>query len=312
MTADVTADGAPRSGHAHVDEEIRRQPGSWTRAAALLPELGGVLPAAGERVAVVGCGTSWFMAAAYAMLREAAGAGETDAFAASQFPAHRDYDRVMAISRSGTTSEVLAAVRASRAPVVAITSVAGTPVAEAAAEAIVLDFADERSVVQTVFATTTLMLLRCSLGQSPEPVVEQATAVLDGRFAPPPMTGDAHQFGFLGQDWSYGVAQEAALKMREAARLWTESYPQMEYRHGPIAIAAPGRAVWIFGRPVDGIGADVAATGAELVDDDLDPVADLVRVQLLAVARARALGLDPDRPRHLTRSVVLGAERSGT
>ena len=42
---------------------------------------------------------------------------------------------------------------------------------------------------------------------------------------------------------------------------------------------------------------DVAATGATVVDDDLDPVADLVRAQLLAVRRAEAAGLDPDRPR---------------
>jgi fructoselysine-6-P-deglycase FrlB-like protein len=79
----------------------------------------------------------------------------------------------------------------------------------------------------------------------------------------------------------------------------------MEYRHGPVAIAEPGRAVWVFGRPVTGLADDVRRTGALLVDDDLDPVADLVRAQLLAVARAEAAGLDPDRPRSLTRSVVL-------
>jgi fructoselysine-6-P-deglycase FrlB-like protein len=101
------------------------------------------------------------------------------------------------------------------------------------------------------------------------------------------------------------VAQEAALKLREAAQLWTESYPQMEYRHGPISIAQPGRAVWVLGSPVPGIAADVAATGALLVDADLDPVADLVRAQLLAVHRAQAAGLNPDQPRNLTRSVVL-------
>jgi glucosamine 6-phosphate synthetase-like amidotransferase/phosphosugar isomerase protein len=42
------------------------------------------------------------------------------------------------------------------------------------------------------------------------------------------------------------------------------------------------------------------------VESALDPLADLVRVQRLAVARAAARGLDPDLPRHLTRSVVLG------
>jgi fructoselysine-6-P-deglycase FrlB-like protein len=101
------------------------------------------------------------------------------------------------------------------------------------------------------------------------------------------------------------VAQEAALKLREAAQLWTEAYLQMEYRHGPIAIAEPGRAVWVMGRPVAGLLDDIALTGATIVDDDLDPLADLVRAQLLAAERAERAGLDPDRPRHLTRSVVL-------
>jgi fructoselysine-6-P-deglycase FrlB-like protein len=291
----------------HVDREIRSQPESWARAIALLPDVADVLPARGERVAVIGCGTSWFMAGAYAMAREAAGAGETDFFAASEFPAHRHYDRVVAISRSGTTTEVVRAVEASTAPVVTITALPDGPVAAASAAVVPLTFADEQSVVQTVFATTALMLLRASVGTQLAPVIEQATAVLRGEFPIPAEVANAEQYTFLGQGWAYGLAQEAALKMREAAQLWTESYPQMEYRHGPIAIAAKNRAVWIFGSPVDGIAADIATTGAGLVDGDLDPVADLVRAQLLAIGRAKAAGLDPDLPRHLTRSVMLGS-----
>ena len=131
----------------HVRAEIARQPEAWTRAAGLAPDLTGVLPRSGESVAVIGCGTSWFMAAAYAGLREAAGAGLTDAFAASELPTGRSYDRVVAISRSGTTTEVERVVEAARSPVVAITAVAGTTVATAASDAVVLDFADEQSVV---------------------------------------------------------------------------------------------------------------------------------------------------------------------
>ncbi|WP_414635441.1 SIS domain-containing protein [Actinophytocola sp.] len=281
--------------------EIRRQPESWSRAIGLAAGLTATLPAPGERVAVIGCGTSWYMAAAYAALREETGAGETDAFAASQFPENRNYDRVVAISRSGTTTEVLRALRTARPRTVAITAVGGSPIAELAGEAVVLDFADERSVVQTVFATTALMLLRASLGADLEPVIQQADAVLGQEFT----VELGAQVTFLGDGWAYGVAREAALKLREAAGVWTEAYPQLEYRHGPIAIAEPGRAVWVFGEPAPGIAADVAATGAELIDDALDPVADLVRAQLLAVAWAHERGLDPDRPRGLTRSIVL-------
>jgi fructoselysine-6-P-deglycase FrlB-like protein len=289
----------------HVRAEIARQPEAWARAADLAADLAELLPRPGETVAVIGCGTSWFMAGAYAALREGGGEGRTDAFAASEFPAGRDYDRVVAISRSGTTTEVTRALEATRAPTLAITAVEGTPVCDAAADAVVLDFADEQSVVQTVFASTTLMLLRTSLGAPAGPVIDQARQVLAGTHVLDPAVVGAGQISFLGSGWAYGVAQEAALKLREAAQLWTESYPQMEYRHGPIAVAEPGRAVWVLGTPVPGLAADIRATGAVLVDDDLDPMADLVRAQLLAADRAEAGGLDPDRPRHLTRSVVL-------
>jgi glucosamine 6-phosphate synthetase-like amidotransferase/phosphosugar isomerase protein len=149
------------------------------------------------------------------------------------------------------------------------------------------------------------MLLRASLGESVDAAVAQAREVLDGQHRATPALVSVEQISFLGRHWAYGIAQEAALKLREACRLWTESYPQMEYRHGPIAIAQTGRAVWVMGDPVPGLVEDIRRTGALLVDDDLDPVVDLVRAQMLAVERAEAAGLDPDRPRSLARSVVL-------
>jgi fructoselysine-6-P-deglycase FrlB-like protein len=296
----------------HVSHEIQRQPDAWAQALELSPDVRGALPRQGERVAVIGCGTSWFIATAYAGLRESAGAGETDAFAASQFPASRGYDRVVAISRSGTTTEVLCAIEQSSSPVTALTAVAGSPVANSVEDPIVLDFADEQSVVQTLFATTALMLLRGSLGEPLNHVIDQTRRILEKGTAVPDEIAHAEQFSFLGSGWRYGVAQEAALKMREAAQLWTEAYPQWEYRHGPISIAQPGRAVWIFGNPAPGLPGEISATGAALAQTELDPIADLVRVQELAVRRALARGLDPDRPRSLNRSVVLDGAGNAT
>ena len=57
----------------YVSQEIGLQPQAWAEAQELLAELAGQLPQPGERVAVIGCGTSWFMAAAYASLREIGG-----------------------------------------------------------------------------------------------------------------------------------------------------------------------------------------------------------------------------------------------
>ena len=108
-----------------------------------------------------------------------------------------------------------------------------------------------------------------------------------------PALVDAEQFTFLGRGWTVGLAHEAALKMREASQSWTESYPAMEYRHGPIAIAAPGRVTWHFGEPPEGLAAEVAATGAHFEAGTLDPMAELVRAQRVALARRPRRGPRP-------------------
>ncbi|MFG3241203.1 SIS domain-containing protein [Streptomyces sp. NPDC086796] len=288
-----------------VEIETASQPECWRRAAELARTQSAALPAAGERIAVVGCGTSFYMAQAYAALREESGQGESDAFAASEFPAGRGYDRVVALTRSGTTTEVLELLERLRGTTrtVAITADPNTPVMTAADDIVVLDFADEQSVVQTRFATTLLTLLRAHLGLHTEDVVRDAETAL----AEPLPEGlvDCTQFTFLGRGWTAGLANEAALKMKEASLSWTESYPAMEYRHGPISIATSGTATWMFGTAPEGLEEQVLATGARWVQSGLDPLAELVRVQRLAIARAAARGLDPDSPRHLTRSVVL-------
>ncbi|MER7775013.1 SIS domain-containing protein [Streptomyces sp. NPDC096191] len=289
----------------HVEDELNSQPECWTRAAAEAAGHTAALPAAGERVAVVGCGTSYFMAQSVAALREGAGQGETDAFAASEFPRGRAYDRVVALTRSGTTTEVLellAELKGS-ARTVAITADPRTPVMAAADDVVVLDFADERSVVQTRFATTALTLLRAHLGLHTDAVVADARTALAA--ALPEGLVERTQFTFLGRDWTVGLANEAGLKMREASLSWTEAYPAMEYRHGPISISTAGTATWMFGEAPEGLADQVRDTGAMWVPGELDPLAELVRAQRLAVAVAAARGLDPDRPRHLTRSVIL-------
>ncbi|MGI5441562.1 SIS domain-containing protein [Streptomyces shenzhenensis] len=289
----------------HVEDELNSQPECWTRAAQAAPGHGGALPAAGERVAIVGCGTSYFMAQAAAALREGAGQGETDAFAASEFPYGRSYDRVVALTRSGTTSEVLDLLGRLRGstPTTAVTADPDTPVRTAADDVVVLDFADERSVVQTRFATTALTLLRAHLGLHTDTVVADARTALAAPL--PEGLVDCTQFTFLGRGWTVGLANEAGLKMREAALSWTEAYPAMEYRHGPISITTSTTATWMFGEAPEGLAEQVRGTGGRWIEGTLDPLAELVRAQRLAVAVAARRGLDPDRPRHLTRSVIL-------
>lgn len=289
----------------HVEDELTSQPECWARAAEEAGRHRAVLPEPGERVAIVGCGTSYFMAQAAAVLREAAGQGETDAFAASEFPRGRAYDRVVALTRSGTTTEILDLLGALKGSTrtTAVTADPATPVAAAADDLAVLGFADERSVVQTRFATTALTLLRAHLGLHGDAVVADARTALATPL--PEGLADCGQFTFLGRGWTVGLAHEAGLKMREAALAWTEAYPAMEYRHGPISVTTEGTATWMLGEAPAGLAEQVGATGGLWIQGTLDPLAELVRVQRLAVAVAARRGLDPDRPRHLTRSVIL-------
>ena len=89
--------------------------------------------------------------------------------------------------------------------------------------------------------------------------------------------------------------------------MWTEAYPAMEYRHGPIAVTGPGSVVWLLepgprrARRRGGRGGRAGLAVAR----PKTPLAELVRVHRVAAAIARARGLDPDRPRNLTRSVIL-------
>ena len=285
--------------------EIASQPAMWARGAAQAEASAGLLPAAGERVAAIGCGTSWFICQAYASLRETRGLGETDPFTATEFPMRRRYDRAILLSRSGTTTEVarLAGALAGVTPTLAISAVPGTPVPSLADEALWLDFADESSVVQTRFATTALALLRSHLGEDLSQVIADGHRAVDAPLGPNVTAFD--HFVFLGHGWSVGLANEAALKLREAAQANTEAYPAMEYRHGPISLAGPRSLVWILATPDLSVAEDVRATGATVRTAELDPMAELVLIQRTAVALANARGLDPDRPRHLTRSVVL-------
>lgn len=285
-----------------TEREIASQPDAWQRAADVAREFD--WPAAGARVALVGCGSSWFAGIAIARLREAAGLGETDAFASSEAHPDRAYQAVLAISRSGTTTETLDVIRRlGDAESVAIVASRDTPIARATGRSMELDFATEESVVQTRFVTSCIALGRAWCGESLEPAVRDARRALEEDL---PLDTTAHDhYVFLGSGWCLGLAAEAALVARECAGVWTEAHPCMEYRHGPIAAARPGTAAWFFGPSPAGLADEIAATGATVVEQELDPLASLVHVQRVAMALAAARGRDVDRPEHLTRAIVL-------
>ena len=286
-------------------EEVASQPDIWQVAVSRAGEFRDQLIAPGERVLAIGCGTSAFVAQSYAALRERAKLGETDAAYASEMPVGRSYDRVVAFTRSGSTTEILDGLGALPPSTrrVAVTGAAGEAVEGMVDDLVLLDFADETSVVQTRFPTTVLALTRAAIGESMDSVIA------DGRTAwsmtePVDPTRFDH-FVFLGTGWTVGLAHEAALKLREMAQGWSESYPAMDFRHGPVAAVSPRSLVWTFGDVPLGVTDAAEAAGAVVRREDLDPLAQLVLLHRLALHLADHRGLDPDRPRHLTRSVVL-------
>jgi fructoselysine-6-P-deglycase FrlB-like protein len=285
--------------------EIASQPGLWVRSREHTGEAERALMVPGERMLLIGCGTSWFVAQCLAELREKAGFGETDAVCASEYTPRRHYDRVVAVTRSGTSTDVLDALR--QVPVstytVAITAARGEPVDELTDSQLVLDFADERSVVQTRFPTTVLALARHAYGEDLEPVVADARKALGEPLPADPARID--HLVFLGTGWTVGLAHEAALKVREAAQARSESYPAGDFRHGPVAVAGRRSLVWSLGDVPPDLDDVARSAGATAYRNDWDPLAQLVLVQRFALAMAAHRGLDPDRPRLLTRSVVL-------
>ncbi len=286
--------------------EVASQPEMWRRTASLTSPARQELAAPGERMLLLGCGTSWFVAQSIAELRESAGLGETDAVCASEYVPRRRYDRVVAITRSGTSTEVLAALRQVPAGTrrIAITAVHGEPVDDLTDAQLRLGFADERSVVQTRFPTSVLALARTAYGKKDlDLIVADGDAALAAPLPADP--ADIDHLVFLGTGWTVGLAHEAALKVREAAQAYSESYPAMDFRHGPVAVAGPRSLIWSFGdvpAELDEVG---RRAGATVHRDDLDPIAQLVLAQRFALALAAHRGLEPDSPRLLTRSVVL-------
>ena len=303
----------------YLTDEIASQPECWSKAIDMAGSAESALPGPGERVAAIGCGSSLNVARSYAALREAAGQGETDAFPASEVSVTRRYDRLVYISRTGTTTEVLDALR--RAPrgmrTTAVTADPDAPLAREASQVVLLDFADERSVVSSRFITSSIVLLRAHLTACPRAGARAGAGLeADVRALPdaaaqeiarplPPGLAEHTEFTFLGRGWAAAVADEAALKLREASRTWAESYPALEYRHGPVSVSDENTVVWALGEVPADLLADARRTGATVIASDADPLAALIGAQRLAVVLAERKGIDPDQPRALSRSVIL-------
>jgi glutamine---fructose-6-phosphate transaminase (isomerizing) len=239
----------------------------------------------------------------------------------------------LAISQSGRTPEiatVLERYRRAGARTLAITNDPGSPLASSADVSIALAAGEEGAVPATKTFTAQLAALALvaeALGPVPwtdadwERVPGAVSEVLDD-FEPAERAAarldGADELVSLGRGYLMPVALEAALKLREAARLRAEGWSAADFRHGPVTVAGarlPVLAVSASG-PAAGDVAELAgelesggATVLRLADDPqadmpypgglAEPLSALpaaVRAQQLALAVARRRGLDPDSP----------------
>ncbi|WP_061016013.1 SIS domain-containing protein [Microbacterium sp. CCH5-D1] len=286
--------------------ELMSQPEIWQQALDLSERHRELLPLEGEKVLVIGCGTSYYIGDSYAYLRNDAGLGRTRAAIPSELDWIDDDEHIVVISRSGTTVDVVDLVERYSAThrITAILGDTDTALGRLCADRTVhLDFADEKSIVQTRFATTVLTTLRASIEQAPATLVDDARSALAVELPADP--AQVQHIVFLGHRWTIGLAQEAALKVRESAGFWTEAYSMWEYQHGPISCAGPDTLVWFLGDAPDVVADDVRSTGAAVYVNDLDPQANLPLVHRLAVDLAALRGRNPDTPPFLNRSVLV-------
>lgn len=134
----------------------------------------------------------------------------------------------------------------------------------------------------------------------------------------------------LGRGFEYATAREWALKLKELAQLGADPYSAADFQHGPLALVEPGYPVLavatrgatlpgmaeLLGRLRRDYGVDllvisddeaVRALGSAAIavpatlPDWLTPIASIVPAQLFAYHLTRAKGLDPDRPRWISK-----------
>jgi glucosamine--fructose-6-phosphate aminotransferase (isomerizing) len=240
---------------------------------------------------------------------------------------------LLAISQSGRSPDLLATVeayRAAGAQVVALVNDAQSPLADAADTLLPLHAGPELAVAATkscIGAMTGMAAIAAAwsgdeainkaLPMLPR-MLEQALA-LDWSAAADVLR-PAKQMFVLGRGYSFGVAQEAGLKLKETCAIQAEPFSSAEVRHGPMRVIDKGFPVLAFATS-DMAGADVASTAREfgqwgavpLVAGQggalpivtghpaIEPIAMLASFYRLAEQLSLALGMDPDAPRGLAK-----------
>jgi glucosamine--fructose-6-phosphate aminotransferase (isomerizing) len=312
-----------------TERVIREQFPFWNGALDIaLPS-----PGAGLNV-IVGCGTSFYLAMSIAAAFNSRGhmaiavPGAEWARRRTDYAARQDLT-VIALSRSGESSETVQAVEVSRKAgisTIAITCEKESSIARAAEVVVFAPTHPNEGIVMTSSASIMLLLglrmagikINAHIAATAEALMIKAdtdiSRVIQGR----------SHFVYLGAGLLYGLATEGALKLQEMSLSYSQSFHPMEYRHGPISLVDDktfvvaiynadtaaeeagvirdvqdkGAFVLAFGGPGD-LTLDVPAGNADRA------LAVLAVLQILGERVAEMRGVDTEAPRHLSKVVVL-------
>ncbi|MEU8698106.1 glutamine--fructose-6-phosphate transaminase (isomerizing) [Streptomyces sp. NPDC048680] len=219
-----------------------------------------------RRIKILGCGTSYHAGQIGAQLIEELARIPADAEPASEFRYRNpvvDPDTLyVAVSQSGETYDVLAAVQELKrkgARVLGVVNVVGSAIAREADGGTYVHAGPEVCVVSTKCFTNTVVafaLLALHLGRIRDLSVADGKRIIAGlRRLPAQISeildnedeikrlaaeyADAKSMMFIGRVRGYPVAREASLKLKEVSYIHAEAYPASELKHGPLALIEP-------------------------------------------------------------------------
>ncbi|MFE7105734.1 glutamine--fructose-6-phosphate transaminase (isomerizing) [Streptomyces sp. NPDC057575] len=219
-----------------------------------------------RRIKILGCGTSYHAGQIGAQLIEELARIPADAEPASEFRYRNpvvDPDTLyVAVSQSGETYDVLAAVQELKrkgARVLGVVNVVGSAIAREADGGTYVHAGPEVCVVSTKCFTNTVVafaLLALHLGRIRDLSVADGKRIIEGlRRLPAQISeilanedeikkmaaeyADAKSMMFIGRVRGYPVAREASLKLKEVSYIHAEAYPASELKHGPLALIEP-------------------------------------------------------------------------
>ncbi|OON64734.1 iron dicitrate transport regulator FecR [Massilia sp. KIM] len=244
----------------------------------------------------------------------------------------------ISISQSGQSPDVVEPIRYFReggATTVALVNDADSPLAQAAEWTMPLHAGKEQSVAATKSFITSLVAgarlvaewqddaeLKDGIAALPEALANAAKADWSSAIE---VLAPARNIMVVGRGISFPVALESALKFKETSALQAEAFSGAEIKHGPMALIEEGYPLLIFAtrgpaqaglvalaeemrgrgaRVLLAAPADIASRDLTLPTaaiPDLDPIAAVQAFYVMAAGLSKARGLDPDRPRHLSK-----------